>query len=515
MRTETPRDDDHGVATVPVVERDLGLDGDRRGDGDARAVGEGEHVDEAAFRQLVVNALLSNVAGTFLWFALTFWVYLETRSVVATGVIGGSFGLASAALGPWFGTYVDHHRKHAAMTLATTFSTASFAVAALVYALVDTGPLLRLDRPWFWLLAFSALAGSVAGMGRSVALSTCVTMLVPAERRDRANGLVGTITGVSFAITSVFSGLAVGLAGMGWSLVITLVVTTAALVHLRTIRFAEPEPTPAEAGASKVDVRAAVEAIREVPGLWLLVALAALNNLLGGVFMALMDAYGLELVSVQSWGFLWGGLSLVMIAGGLVVARKGLGRSPLRLILLGNLACWLVCSVFTVRSSIVLLAVGMAVWLALMPMIEAAEQTVLQRVIPFERQGRVFGFAQLVENAASPVTAIAVGPFAQEVMMPFMTDGAGADAIGSWYGTGSVRGLALMFSVAGLLGALVTGLAMLSRPYRRLRAAEARALAEGEGPDGGGPAGPVDTGAGVPPVTPAVAGMGTAGVPAT
>ena len=446
---------------------------------------DGRYVDEGAFRHLVVNALLSNVAGTFLWFALTFWVYLETKSVVATGVIGGSFGLASAALGPWFGTYIDHHRKHAAMMLATTVSTGCFAVAALVYAFVDTGPLLDLQQPWFWLLALATLAGSVAGMGRSVALSTCVTLLVPAERRDKANGLVGTITGVSFAITSVFSGLAVGLAGMGWSLVITMAVTTAALLHLRSVRFAEPEPNPAEEGASRIDVRAAVAAIREVPGLWLLIALAALNNLLGGVFMALMDAYGLELVSVEAWGFLWGGLSLVMIAGGLVVARVGLGRSPLRLILLGNLICWAVCSVFTVRSSIVLLAVGMAVWLALMPMIEAAEQTVLQRVIPFERQGRVFGFAQLVENAASPLTAIAVGPFAQEVMMPLMTDGAGADAIGHWYGTGPERGLALMFTVAGLLGVIISSLAMVSRPYRRLRADEARAMADGDGSGGG------------------------------
>ena len=90
--------------------------------------GEG-YADERAFHHLVANSLLSNVAGTFLWFALTFWVYLETKSVVATGVIGGSFGLASAVLGPWFGTYVDHHRKHAAMMLATTVSTAWWGMA--------------------------------------------------------------------------------------------------------------------------------------------------------------------------------------------------------------------------------------------------------------------------------------------------------------------------------------------------------------------------------------------------
>lgn len=207
-----------------------------------------------------------------------------------------------------------------------------------------------------------------------------------------------------------------------------------------------------------------------------------------------------------------------MIAGGLLVARKGLGRSPLRLILIGNFVCWVVCALFTVRSSIVLLAVGMAIWMALMPMVEAAEQTVLQRVIPFERQGRVFGFAQLVENAASPVTAIAVGPFAQEVMMPFMTDGTGADAIGSWYGTGSVRGLALVFSVAGILGAIVTGLAMVSRPYRRLRAAEAEAMSRGDGDETSGGSGSDVRSASSPTVVPAVSSQGDVAdvpVPAT
>ena len=89
-------------------------------------------------------------------------------------------------------------------------------------------------------------------------------------------------------------------------------------------------------------------------------------------------------------------------------------------------------------------------------MIEAAEQTVLQRSIPFERQGRVFGFAQLVENAAAPLTAFLMAPLAETVFMPFMTDGRGADWIGDWFGTGPERGIALMFTLAGLLGVVVT-----------------------------------------------------------
>jgi MFS transporter, DHA3 family, multidrug efflux protein len=425
--------------------------------------------DASAFRRLLLNTLVSGVTSSFLWFALTFWVYLQTKSVVATGVIGAAFSLSSAVLSPAFGTYVDHHRKHAAMVLASTLSLSCFAAATALYALVGTDDLLRMAGPWFWLLVALTLVGSVAGSLRGIALSTCVTLLVPADRRDRANGQVGTITGVSFAITSVFSGIVIGGLGMGWAYLFAVALTACGLLHLGTIHFAEPVPTPSAEGApSRVDVRGALEAIRAVPGLRMLIALAAFNNLLGGVFMALMDAYGLSLVSVETWGILFGFISCAFIAGGLVVAKVGLGSNPVRVVLLGNLVNWVMCATFTLRSSIVMLVAGMVVWLLLIPIIEAAEQTVMQRSIPLERQGRVFGFAQMVENAAAPLTAICMGPLAERIFMPSMTDGRGADWIGGWFGTGPERGLALVFTLAGLIGVVVTLAARSSRSYRRL-----------------------------------------------
>ena len=102
---------------------------------------------------------------------------------MATGVIGGAFSLSSAVIGPAFGTFVDHHRKHAAMVLATSAALACFVAATVVFASVDETAVLRLGLPWFWLLVALTLLGSVAGSARSVALSTTVTLLVPADRR--------------------------------------------------------------------------------------------------------------------------------------------------------------------------------------------------------------------------------------------------------------------------------------------------------------------------------------------
>ena len=61
-----------------------------------------------------------------------------------------------------------------------------------------------------------------------------------------------------------------------------------------------------------------------------------------------------------------------------------------------------------------------------------------------------------------------MAPLADAVFMPFMTDGRGADWIGGWFGTGPDRGLALMFTLAGLIGVVVTVAARASRSYTRL-----------------------------------------------
>ena len=184
--------------------------------------------------------------------------------------------------------------------------------------------------------------------------------------------------------------------------------------------------------------------------------------------MSLMDSYGLSLVSVQVWGLLWGALSTAFILGGIFIAKFGLGKNPLRSLFLANITIWAVSSVFTVPQSIIPLIVGMFVYLCVMPFIEASEQTIIQKVVPHERQGRVFGFAQSVEQAASPVTAFLIGPIAQFIFIPFMTTGSGVELMGSWFGVGSARGIALVFTITGLIGLTVTILAMRSKYYRLL-----------------------------------------------
>lgn len=422
------------------------------------------------FKGVLFNTLIANVTTSYLWFAVTFWAYLETKNVMATAIIGGVYMLLVAIFSIIFGTIVDHHKKKSVMMFAALFTLVAFAVGAVVFWFTPDATMKNLAGPMFWIFASVILIGAVVENMRNIALSTVVTILVPADGRDKANGMVGTVQGVAFMVTSVFSGLSIGLLGMGWTLAIAVLLTFVAALHLKfwvQIPEAHLHHDPTLDG-KKIDIKGSIAAIRAVPGLLWLILFTTLNNLVGGVFMALMDPYGLTLFPVQIWGVVLGITSCGFIIGGIIVAKKGLGKSPLRTMLLVNVAVALLGGLFTIREWWWLFALGMLVFMALMPIAEAAEQTILQKVVPLKRQGRVFGLAQAVESASTPISAFVIGPIAQYGIIPFMSTAEGKSIFGWLLGDGHARGIALVFLIASIIMLLVVLWAFATRAYRDL-----------------------------------------------
>jgi DHA3 family multidrug efflux protein-like MFS transporter len=163
-----------------------------------------------------------------------------------------------------------------------------------------------------------------------------------------------------------------------------------------------------------------------------------------------------------------GATSTGFIIGGLIIGKKGLGKNPLRTLLLINVVIGILGAIFTIRELWWLYAVGIFLFMCAIPAVEAAEQTVIQRVVPFERQGRVFGFAQSVEAAASPITAFMIGPIAQFWLIPYMNGDEGKAQFGWLLGQGEARGMALVFVATGIIAIVTALLVFRARAYRVL-----------------------------------------------
>lgn len=429
------------------------------------------------FRSVLANTALANLTTSYLWFALVFWIYLETRNVIATGVVGGGYMLLLSASSITFGTLVDRFRKLDVMRFAGAFTAGAFAVSTGVFLMVP--PDLRTDmtRPWLWIFAVTILAGAVVENMRNIALSTTVTILVDPDERAQANGMVGAVQGLAFMVTSVLSGLSVGLLGMTWTLVVAVVGTVAVWLHLTTLRMPEEVRAAASDAHGGFDLRGSWRSVLAVHGLVALIIFSTFNNLIGGVYMALMDPYGLELFSVEMWGILFAVAGTGFLVGGAVVGKIGLGSNPLRSMLLAVAVMGVLGAVFTIREWGWLYLAGIWLYMAFFPVVEAGEQTVIQRVVPLERQGRVFGFAAAVEAGAAPITAFLIAPVAELWILPWARSDSGAAALRPLLGEGTARGIALVFLVAGLVMTVAALLAMLTPVYRQVSEVYARQAA--------------------------------------
>ncbi|GGJ51269.1 chloramphenicol efflux pump [Glutamicibacter ardleyensis] len=417
---------------------------------------------------ILANTAIANLTTSYLWFALTFWVYLETENVMATGIIGGSFMLLIAVFSMLFGAIVDKHKKKSVFLFSAVFTAALFILAGLIYLWLPTESILNIGGWQFWLFCGVILVGAIVEQMRGIALSTTVTLLIPVERHANANGLVGTVQGIAFIATSVFSGLSIGLLGMGWTLLLAILLVIVSLVHLLTISLPEDEPEPEPEHSKTADLKMGFTTILAIPGLFALIIFSMFNNFIGGAYMALMDPYGLTIMSVEAWGIVFGVASTGFIVGGLLIAKFGLGKNPIRTLLMAVVVMGILGAIFTIREWVWLYVLGIWLYMVLIPAVEASEQTVIQKVVPFRRQGRVFGFAQMLEAAAAPITAFLIAPLAQYLIIPFMKTTEGDKTFGWLVGQGDARGIALIFLAAGLIMALVALLAMTSKQYRKL-----------------------------------------------
>lgn len=421
------------------------------------------------FHQVLVNTVVANFATAFLWFGWTFWVYLETRSVLLSAIVNGSYMALLSVTALFFGVLVDRFKKKLVMLASTVVTAGAYLVAGGLFAVLPRDQMTALDRPWFWITGGLILGGAIVENARNIALSTTVTLLVPDGQRDRANGLVGAAQGLAFMATSVFAGLAIGFLGLDWTIYLAVGATMLALAHLLFVKIPEAGVFRDPAVEHKtIDLAGSFRAIRAVPGLLALILFSCFNNFVMGVMMALLDPYGLTVFSVEMWGIVLGVTSIGFIIGGAVVARRGLGANPVRTLLVANVGVASIGVLFVSREWAWLLAVGILAYMFLIPVVEAAEQTIIQRVVPLERQGRVFGLAASAETAATPVSTFAIGPIAQFWLIPWVDSPDGRATWGWLLGEGDARGLALVFILASVVMLSVVLLAFRTKAYARL-----------------------------------------------
>src|SRR5687767_14062095 len=112
------------------------------------------------FYAVLANSMVAGITNTFVWFAVTFWVYLETKSVIATSVMAGVYLTTVAGSGFFLGSLVDRYKKKNVLVLSSLCSLVMYLLAGFIYTTTPPEVFRDAGSVQLWVFIVLALVGA-------------------------------------------------------------------------------------------------------------------------------------------------------------------------------------------------------------------------------------------------------------------------------------------------------------------------------------------------------------------
>jgi len=318
--------------------------------------------------------------------------------------------------------------------------------------------------------------GTILGSFQGPAYMASVSMIVPKEQLARANGLSGTSDAISSLLAPLTAGFLfgwIGLQGILWIDFITYFFAVGALLF---VRIPQPPVAPDAEGTKKQgrtwrDAKFGWNYLRERTGLFGLLWYYALVNFLLNIASILMTAMVLATSTPQGLGAVQMATGAGLLAGSLVLSAWGGPKGKRIPAVIGFIALAAIgLGLAGLRTPLIFPMAGMFIMLFFIPLASGTSQSVFQRKIAPEVQGRVFAIRGMISQAAMPLAFLSAGPLADLLFEPLMRPGGALAStfVAGLLGAGPGRGIGLIFVLAGLLLVAVSGLAYASPRLRNV-----------------------------------------------
>ena len=410
-----------------------------------------------------LGQMVSLLASSMTGFGMTLWMYRQTESATAMGLMQVAFITPFLLFSPIAGVMVDRHNRKLMMMVSDL--TAAFSTAA-VFGLYVSGYL------EFWHLYVAAVVNGLGNTFQWPAYSAAISTMVPREHFGRANGLMSLLESGPGVLAPMLAGalLATEIEGFGpWEsvdsfaliMLIDLVTFFLAMGALLLVYIPQPPKTEAgEEAKGKIWQEAAYGFgyIFKRPSLLGLQLIFFFGNLFAGIGFALLAPMILARTGQDS--LIYGTVQTAGAVGGIV---GGIGMSLWKGFdrrVHGVLGGWMV-----VGFALAALGLGrsLAVWVPMMallglmtPLINTSNQAIWQAKVAPDVQGRVFSARRLIAWFAQPVAPIIGGTLADFVLEPAMTSpSALARFFGPIFGTTAGAGMGVLLFAIGLLASAV------------------------------------------------------------
>ena len=401
-----------------------------------------------------LGQIVSVLATNMTTFALSIFVFQETGSATALGLMQVFYITPYLLITPFAGVMVDRHNRKLMMM-----------VSDLVAGLATVGILVlqAFGVLEVWHLYAAAIFQGLGNAFQWPAYSAAITTMLPREQYGRANGMWSLIEIGPGVFAPMLSGALLPFIGLTGILFVDVATFVVAALALLVVHIPQP-PRSAEGVQAQGNIfQEALFGFRYIfarPSLLGLQMVFFFGNLCTGIAFTVLSPMVLlrtgndsvSLGAVLSAGAIGG------VAGGVLMGAWGGFKRRVH----GVLAGWIIASLFFVLSGV---GNWLPLWIAanalsglFTPMINASNQAIWQSKVAPDVQGRVFSARTLIAWLTNPISPIIGGTLADYVLEPAMRTTGILPSLFSWLvppGPGAGMGLLIVF---GALGGFLAGL---------------------------------------------------------
>lgn len=406
----------------------------------------------AAFIIIWLTQMISVLASGMTSFALTLWMYQQTESATAMGLMQVFYITPFLVMSPIAGVMVDRYSRKLMMMVSDLA-----AVLGTIFLLV----LFAFDKMEFWHLY---LVSALAGLGNTFqwpAYSAAISTMIPREQLGRANGMMSLMEAGPGVLAPVLAGALLPFIKLEGILLFDLVTFFLAISGLAFAFIPNPRKTlegQEAKGNMLTEAAFGFKYIFARPSLLGLQLVFFMGNLFSGIGFTVFAPMILARTDQNSviFGTVQSTLALGSILGGVLMSIWGGFKRRAHGVLIGWILSGLGMALMGIGRNIYWW-IPVAIFIDLVqPLVNASNQAIWQSKVAPDLQGRVFSARRLIAWFTTPITPMVGGALADFVLEPAMRVESGlANTFGWLAGTGPGAGMGLLMFLCGLGAALV------------------------------------------------------------
>lgn len=404
------------------------------------------------FTVVWIGQIVSVLASTMSQFALTIFMFQETGSATALGLMQVFFITPFLIISPIAGVMIDrYNRKLMMMVSDLGAGLATLAILALqAFGLLE-----------YWHLYVTSI---VYGLGMAFqwpAYSAAIATMVPKEQLGRANGMMSLIEAGPGVIAPILAGAVLPLIGLTGILVFDVVTFILAVGALLVVHIPQPTRTVEGSQAKGGMLQEAAYGFKYIfarPSLLGLQMIFFAGNLFAGIAFTLLAPMilsrtgndSLMLGSAQTAG------AVGALVGGILMSAWGGLKRRSHGVLFGWIWSGLTMAIVGFAGGLPVWITGLALTALAGPLVNASNQAIWQSKVAPDLQGRVFSARRLIAWFTNPISPIIAGTLADFVLEPAARAQTGLPGAFAWLvGTGPGAGMGLLIVLCGLAAAMV------------------------------------------------------------